>query len=450
MVSFAGGGPGGQIASQQALVMPPGPGYSPIAHTSQIPPQAAPYPAISPYENVFAQTHNKDGLWFLNLNREGRKSYFIIENVLKRFRIPDRTWIGNETVAERFRSTGTGGGIFLPATLGVLDDEVTGGDPNIVDPVVGQQRDTDKQSPGIQLTWGHWDPDGSGVSASAFWQPDTARVFKRGLDAPGSDFNELANAARVTAGIPLDDGGLGVVAPYDQLFRVIFDTEVFGGELNRVMNTVWSSGTLKVKPVFGLRYMFIRERFTFQGRDSGLGLTFNQDGSSDPATATAVLDPYRSELDSSVRSHLAGPQVGFHTELGGDFLKIIGKSNFSLMAVHERMELEGFGIGSADFDPNFDRNRAFVAKEKNVHVSPMLEIGATVEANIVQYVPLLRRIRILEGARIRAGYTLTHLWEIARPGDTIEWISQPGTPQIRTRRSTWYMHGWNFGLIWDY
>lgn len=442
------GGSGGPIASQQAMLMPQDLGYSPISHTSQIPPQASPYPAISPYENSFAETYNKDGLWFLNLNKDGRKPYFIADATAKRFRIPNRVWIGDEVVAERFRTTGFSGGFFLPASLGVVDDEVIGGDPSVFN--VAQQQDQDPTSLGMELTFGHWDPDGTGVNVTGFWQSDTARVFKRGLDAPGSNIVELANSARVTAGLPLANSNLGSVVRYDQLYRIIYDSEAMGGEVNRTLRTIWSSGTLKVKPVIGIRYMFIRERFTFQGRDSGLTITFNNDGSSDPTTATANVTPYSSELNSSVRTHLAGPQIGLHYELGGDFLKVIGTSNFSLMAAHEKIELEGFGIGDPVNDPNFDPRRAFDRKEKNVHVSPMLEQGVTVEANIIQYVPVLGRMKIFEEARFRAGYTITALWEVARPGDTIDWIGQPGVPNVRTRRSKWYMHGWNFGFVWDY
>ena len=454
LVSYPGadGHGAGNISPNQALVLPPrGMSTSPLAQVSQVPPQASPWPGISPFDTTFSQIYNDDGLWRQTLSLEpNRQKYIFVEALAKRGRIPNREPIGDRGIYDQLG--GAGAGSFLLATMGVLDNEVIGADETILPQAVGQQQDDSPIAPGVQITLGHWNQDGSGVQMIGSWQSDTGGVFKRGLDAPGFDPQELASAARVTAGVPLDDGLGGAIVRYDQLFRVIHDTEVFGTEVNLIKSKIWSKGTLIVKPTLGVRYIFLRERFTFQGRDSGLLITFDPDGTSDPTSVTpGGVAPYRAELDSSVRTHLAGPQAGLHYELGGKFLKFIGTSKFGLMANHEKLELEGFGIGDG-FAVNspFDQNRAFAQKEKNVHVSPLFEQSLTIEANIIPFIPVIRRMRILEEARFRAGYSLTALWQIARPGDTVNWRGQPSVPTIRTQRSRWYTNGWNFGFVWDY
>ena len=452
LVSYSGaeGQMDANFAAEQGMVLPPrGMSTSPLGQVAQIPPQAAPWPTISPFDTTYNQTYNDDGLWRQAISFEpNRKKYVIIEALVRRARIPNREPIGDRGTYDLLGGTGT----FQLATLGVLDNEVIGGDETILPQAVGQQQDDFPAAPGAQVTMGHWNQDGSGLQMIAFWQLEQDNVFKRGLDAPGFDPQELANSARITEALPLLDDLGGVLVPYDQLFRVTHSTEFLGTEINLIKSKIWGDGAFTVKPIFGLRYMYLQERFMFEGRGSGLLITFNPDGTSDPSSVVpGGVAAYRAELTSSVTTQLAGPQAGLHYELGGNFLKLIGASKFGVLASHEKIGLRGFGIGDG-FSTNspFEQDRPFSQQETNLHVSPLFEQSLTIEANIIKHIPVIRRIRILEEARFRAGYSFTAIWQVSRPGDTINWRGQPTEPTIRTHRSRWYNRGWNFGFVWDY
>lgn len=324
--------------------------------------------------------------------------------------------------------------------------------------------------------------------------------------------NELMNLAS----LPLDDGTLnGVSVPYDLDFRIKVVSQAWGTNATWMSAPVIDKKSLKVRSLAGVRYMKVKEGFGFVGRDSGLlysdatnitgirpdlklfshptgsdeneddiidnaGVVEDDDAGGGTGTATAffvapvdpltdiAVTPYTTVVDSSVDTNLAGPEVGFQFDLGGDKFKLWGQTKFGIMANQETIELSGDNVGMgirADPD-DFDRPKAlidptatdprpnaFSSKSKHTHVSPIFEQSIFAEMALFDNVPVLKRMKILEEAKLKVGYTYIVAGEIARPFDSIRWQGMPTRglfPSIDVERSKWSVGTWSVGIDWLY
>lgn len=325
--------------------------------------------------------------------------------------------------------------------------------------------------------------------------------------------NELMNLG----GLPLDDGTLeGVTVPYDLDFRVKSVSQAWGTNATWLSTPIVDKKALKIRGLAGARYMQIREGFGFVGRDSGLlysdatniagirpdlklfslptGTDENEDGivdnagvvedeSSgggstgtstaffvapvDPVTGQPVI-PYTTYVNSSVRTHLGGPEVGFQFDIGGDKFKIWGQTKVGIMANQEQIDLEGDNVGmgiradpddvdrpKALIDPTTDNPNpnAFTDSQKHTHVSPLFEQSIFMEMAIFDKLPVLKRMKMLEEAKFKVGYTYIVAGEIARPYDSIRWQGMPTRglfPSIEVDRKSWSVGTWSVGLDWMY
>ena len=324
--------------------------------------------------------------------------------------------------------------------------------------------------------------------------------------------NELMNLAS----LPLDDGSLnGVSVPYDLDFRIKVVSQAWGTNATWMSTPMIDKKSLKVRSLAGVRYMKVKEGFGFIGRDSGLlysdatnitgirpdlklfshptGSDENEDGIIDNAgvvedddagggtgTATAffvapvnpvtdqAVQPYTTVVDSSVDTNLAGPEIGIQFDLGGDTFKIWGQTKLGIMANQEKIELSGDNVGMgirADPD-NLDRPKAlidptatdpnpnaFSESRTHTHVSPIFEQSIFAEMAIFENVPVLKRMKILEEAKFKVGYTYIVAGEIARPFDSIRWQGMPTRglfPSIDVKREKWSVGTWSVGIDWLY
>jgi len=393
------------------------------------------WPNISPYDNKFSQHYNAKGLWYHDWNNKRRSYFFNADALVSKFKDPEELLIGDSRVAF-FPQLQP----FFPVDGGVFHS-TTVAPAGIDEFAVERQSELDPISPGVRLNWGFFDPDDSGFELVGYWLSDSEHLFKRGLDQTDGNFLN----SRITAGLPLFDGTeLGTIVGFDQLL---------GAEMNRILTPRFRFGPFDFRPILGLRYMYIRERFTFNGRDSGLApLQFNPDGTIDPSVLPDMdssVPPFSSFLNSSVRSHLAGPQIGIRNDFGGEFIHVTSQGMFGILFNREDLELDGGGIGDG-FSPTFDPDKEFHQQDDHLHVSPMLEYSITAELAVFKFIPMLRRINALESARLRAGYRITGVFEVARPNDTIEFNGQPLEPRILNNRSKFYVQGFHFGFNWNY
>ncbi|MEQ8635188.1 hypothetical protein [Gimesia maris] len=325
--------------------------------------------------------------------------------------------------------------------------------------------------------------------------------------------NELMNLR----GLPLDDGSVnGVTVPYDLDFNIKVVSQAWGTNATWMSTPFVDKKALKIRGLAGARYMHVREAFSFVGRDSGLlysdatniagirpdlklfslpsGTDENQDGIVDNAgvveddstgggstgTSTAFfvapLDPVTglpvtpttTYVNNVVRTNLAGPEIGFQFDLGGEKFKLWGQTKFGLMANQEKIQLKGDNVGMIiRADPNdVDRPKAlidptatdpnpnaFTDTQSHTHVSPLFEQSIFAEMALFDKVPVLKRMKLLEEAKLKVGYTYIVAGDIARPYESILWQGMPTRglfPSIDLKRETWSVGTWSVGLDWNY
>lgn len=342
-----------------------------------------------------------------------------------------------------------------------------------------------------------------------------------GVAIPVGGYEDISQALAVTLknlrGIPLDDGTVqigpdgepfgGASAVYDLNFRIDFKVQQYGAGL-RWNTAPWiKTDSFRLTPMVGLRYMNLREQFTFFGQHSGLIydnlaggvapnpdvllhslpdlLDNNRDGLIDPAgaveggqgagggggggaggtgrfiyPANQQLFPITSYLTNVVESNMLGPELGVSYVWGGEQWHIGGRTNVSLLANLERLRMEGDNIFVTTRESNLIQPSAndpspndFTDSENSGHVSPMLEQNIFFDGPILRYVPLLKRWSVTRNANVSFGYTHTLIAEVSRPDETILWRGNPAAgifPEIKPKRSSWHSNSFNFGLSWNW
>ncbi|MEZ6046878.1 MAG: hypothetical protein R3C11_15120 [Planctomycetaceae bacterium] len=264
-------------------------------------------------------------------------------------------------------------------------------------------------------------------------------------------------------GVPLEldsDNSLGDSIGFDVFAEMKFQTQTYGAGVVQAFNPVWKKNNISIQPLVGVQYIAIKEGFRLFGRQSGLDYTvtlpagtFASNGSGTPLvpwqTSWAhISDPLDTIVDSKVDSNLVGPEAGFAVNMGGENFRIVYESKVGLMVNREKIKLRGSGVASyITWDGpvlEFDQTETYS------HLSPMTSHSITAQSNVLRYVPVLRDIDLFDEAVLNVGYNFTHLWEVARPGSTIQWNGAPLTPEIQANREKFYISGWEFGVHWDY
>ena len=420
---------------------------------------------------------------------------------------------------------------------------------------------------GTRATWGYDNPDDSGLRLGFLYNTDNNfRYSKRDLLPAGkgtegallnhllqlpedpadpntvlprdlSQLSQYVYPASVTRalennlynlnGLPLNDGTLtvlpdgthfgGVTAPYDLDFRIDMQTQLYGGSADWVMTPVLNWKFLKVRPVAGLRYYNLNEKFGFYGRDSGLaygpsqgaggggggnntiipdqkvhstpdGIDNNSDGIIDNAgvfegsgqaqgggggggnnqnggaTFLQFHDQFRypitSYLNNNAVSNLAGGMVGLNYDLGGESLLFTGSTQFGLLANYEQVKINGDNIAMHTRESNLllpsatnATPNAFAGSLTQYRVSPMFQQSINFEAPLFRYVPVLKRIGLLEQAKFRAGYTFMFIGGVIDTANSIEWNGNPAAglfPTIKERRNNYTSDFYNVGVSWEF
>ncbi len=309
----------------------------------------------------------------------------------------------------------------------------------------------------------------------------------------------------------------GVTVPYDLEFQISLKSELYGGKVESVMTPIANWGLFRIRPTVSARYFYLGERFRFYGQDSGLaynsgggqqgggggggaqtlspdikihsppdGVDGNRDGIVDNAGVTESSGgqqqggggqqqqnqqiffsfhdhfryPIESYLNNSSDQHLGGADVGLTYDFGGQSLMLSGSSKFGLLANFSQIKLNGDNIAMHTRDSNLllaDVNNAtpnaFIDRQFHTHVSPMFEQQFNAEAPLFKYVPVLRRLSVLEKARFRAGYSILLIGQVTDTAGSVVWQGNPSLdlfPMIREKRNTYATHNYNLGVSWDF
>lgn len=383
MAPGAGGPP-----SAPGTVLSHPPGYA------GVPEGSLPWPSVSPFQSKLSTHFNDNGTWFWE-NRNGQRRYFAgIEAMLFRLKSPDQALFGD---------TATAG--FLGVDTAVTLGSRRGGENFFNRPF---------KTEGIRFHWGFWDPTDTGFELVAWWASD---VFKR-IHSPNGGFT-----------VPAWDGIAGVDIDFSVETNFVYRQVAANAQITRMMHPIWKWGddTLVLRPTYGARYFFLRERLSFDG-------------------ITTTL--FESSLDNSVKSQLFGPSVGLYATLGkGNFLKVTLGSKFILFVNHERQRLRG--------DNFLDENAPvpafrFQDSRADTHVSPAFEQTVHFETKLFQYIPLLNRVRFLNDATLRGGLTFLSIGEVQRPNGSTEFRAWPLRPNLKTNRTEYNVFAWDVGILFEY
>ncbi|HBL43048.1 MAG TPA: hypothetical protein DDZ90_06595, partial [Planctomycetaceae bacterium] len=91
--------------------------------------------------------------------------------------------------------------------------------------------------------------------------------------------------------------------------------------------------------------------------------------------------------------------------------------------------------------------------QTHTHVSPLFEQSIFAEMNLFDKVPVLKRMKLLEEAKLKVGYTYIVAGEVTRPYESILWTGMPTRglfPSIDVKREKWSVGTWSVGLDWNY
>jgi hypothetical protein len=275
--------------------------------------------------------------------------------------------------------------------------------------------------------------------------------------------------------------------PYDAYYRLFYQSQAYGTGAGWYSAPVFESGSFKVRPTAGLRYLNVRENAVFEGGDSALAYTIDLNiyrpgtgtGGGGGGTAAVTANPandadgddqieflFESRLRSNTKAQLAGPEIGFRLDMGGENFLVYTQTKLGILANHSTRELDGYGIGRAGIglaggnipieDISQLRARgvlpqtAFHEQDSTTTVSPTFEQSIAFRAPLLSYVPGIRKLKVFEKAEFTAGYTLLVVGAIYRPGDVIEWNGYPNFPQITGQKSTFLVHSANWGVEWGF
>lgn len=376
---------------------------------------------------------------------------------------------------------------------------------------------------GFRIRGGYFDNDGTGLGLEVWWGFDGDDYVQYGQDTirgipitqnliagidltnfpfpttyppDAGDFNDYGGfllSAKVGA-LPLEDssgvhellfpatGITGSTQKYDLLYRVDIQTSAGGGNLNFFLGDIYRRPHVQIKPYTGLKYLYVDERFRFRGLDSGFHYEVDVEGADGaptfrPADGTIYgpLYPlFESVLNSTVISHLAGPELGVRGDLGqSKNFNVWWQGAFGLMVNHERARVKGYNIGNAHyfnanfgdptvdgdetgfgtiFGPAFDmfaNDTRFDNVEAHTHVSPTFQLGINAEIGILDVIPGVRKISLFDSAKLNVGYNMLFIGLMAKAADSIRWRGFPDFPEPQIDYDTWQIHQISVGLHFE-
>lgn len=389
------------------------------------------WPQVSPFEQpVMERTYRQRGIWVNDAIYDNRTYLFNLEYMKVGFNRPGTDMIGSSRVG-------------VPTNLSNYRQVNTG--------VFSSGEDF--LSDGLRGTFIMRNGDSSTLELSAFYVAESRSEY---LPFGSGDISDLTSL-RARGFIGLEDGtveGLGVA--FDTEFKLGYKQQAIGGDILWSTMPVYETTGIKLRPVFGLKYLKIREQFTLHGEDSALDYLGDAIGA---PIGTVSPNPFgnpafASDLKARTVSDLAGPEIGIRYEVGGNHFLLSGQSRLAVAANHEVFNLNGNQIGDGIVQgfptptPANPKPSAFADKRSQTHVSPIFSQDFNFKAKIFRHLPILNDLPLLADANMLVGYNFVLVGNVARPTKGIDW--RANNPRIETVHSRWYMQSATFGLQWEY
>ena len=400
----------------------PAQGYYPEPLTQGYPPQqmmpANPYmnywPEVSPYEQpIMDKTYRQNGIW-MNEGVTGERKYFFSAEYLRTwFDRPGSDRIGDPNVYPLSRNRLSA----QPVNASVFANG------------------SDLTSDGARGKFVIQNPDSSTFELSAFWVAEGKQIYR---PYPPFNLRNPLNPRNERGFLGLDDGGpFGTRLIFDQDFKLTYKAQAWGGDIVWSTMPVYETLGFKIKPVFGVKYLTIREQFDL------FGVQTNFFGGP---------DPYITTLTSQTKSNLLGPQAAIRYEMGGNVFTLMGQTGLAVMANHETISIYGNNMRDPLLapipTPTNPKPNAFRDGQAHTHVSPIFMQDFQFKAKVFRVIPGFNDIPIFANADMLIGYNFLLVGNVARPTKLIDW--RVDSPRIDLSHSRWYMQAVTWGLQWQF
>ncbi|WP_437186208.1 hypothetical protein SH668x_003352 [Planctomicrobium sp. SH668] len=333
-------------------------------------------------------------------------------------------------------------------------------------------------APGLQGELAFFNEDDTGVKVTGWGAFQTNSNFQRGYDEiNGIPLNQtLVNyygggiITPMNGNIPLYTGeplpgapafGSGSTAKYDVYYGLTTKQSAGGSNISIYRQPLYKEGNVMLRPLWGARYLYINESFGFKGIDSGFNYPLPEMGGDDdptlpdggyhPSTPDLVrlYSMYTATLNNKIQSHVAGPEIGLRFDLGDQHegFKLYGESILGLAVNNQRIQMNGNQIGDPLADVRvrghlvprmLDEDSRFNNTSNSTHVSPMFQQSIYADFDIIEVIPGLRNMAVLDNSTLRFGYTVNWVGLVSRPTDTIKWQGFPLYPEIDKKYSNWW------------
>lgn len=349
--------------------------------------------------------------------------------------------IGDERAPQSFSER------FQAVNLGALDGAHIGAatlDPSLI----GQQVNNDSVF-GTRVRVGYRGDNNGGLEFDGLWMADEERSWQRGLG--GLNAGADPTTVRVTAALPLYDGGAGYAVPFDQHFRIGLETRSSSYGLHFTKRGYWW-GAVLLQPTLGVRYLQLDESFGFSAADSGLTYTHNDDGtpvetSLDPPQV--AFPPYQAALNAIGETRLIGPLLGLSYSSTGKFFRFGGSTRAGVMFAQSEQTLNGQGFGNG-FAAGFDPTITFNDTHDSNYATAMIEQNLTLDIDLLGIVPPFSRLAGDDSLVLRLGWSIMALHSVVRPVESTRWNGFPLSPELKNSRNDWYLQTWSVGAIFQY
>lgn len=508
-VPMAGAAPGMATFNSGMAQMPPGVGVN-----------YQPYPGIDMYRYGLNQTINEDGLWFQKLRNQRREYTASFEYLSVEMADPGNDIFGYDG-AETGVYASDGVVPFVVSMPRTSDDN----DPTVPETIrpffkpakFNNMFDDGLESSGFKVRFGWTNEDDSSVEFNGWHVTEQHTTFSQGQEQLYRETTDPLYPFQFSGlnhGISIDRGdGIADIIPFDQFFETKISAQAFGAGVLITKTPLYARDHITIRPIWGVRYIQLKERFGFYGIDSGAeydivsyaeGISpeeefFNNretdqggsntatgdgvagrpvadsfnDGTTDqfsfpsvPARIFTETQPYSASLSANTKSNMAGPEVGLRLDTGGDTANLSLQATAGLMVINQHVQLGGYGFFNHFEDANLDgfpdggdlvtgagdisSTTNFNDSERLTHVAPSFEASVNFEIKLFESVPVFRNIDIFEDASFKVGYSYLYLGQIARPTESVSYVTFPANPRIDVDRTGWDMQSLNLGIDFHY
>lgn len=293
--------------------------------------------------------------------------------------------------------------------------------------------------PGLRLTAGYWVTEQWGVEASGFYLP--SRSTSQGVSSSGQIGSQDLAIPFFDVTLPGENvTNLSAAGRFSGQASAELHSRLFGAELDGVV-PLTSTRTWHVDLLGGLRYLHLRETFTFT--------------TSSPNIAPQPPDVFQTQDRFDTINNFYGGQAGVRARYGRGPWTFSGTVKFALGAMVQSVDINGFlltndfnGLGAPQLFPG-----GYFAQPTNIGHSTRTVVA------VVPEVGLNIGYEVIRGMHLFLGYTFLYTNNVARPGKHIDrglnptqnasFAGEPPTPLVGPARPTLTFQGadfWTQGL----